>query len=463
MILHLNAFDIVLALLLLASMIVAGILAGRKSTEEDYLVGGRAVPAGKLSATISAGVIGGGVLLVYSAYTFKYGLSAFFIIAGIVLGTLLTIPVALKFKPIADRQGFYSLSDFYEYEWGRRVALPSTFIILVWTIGFIIMQLISAGEILETMTNWPYWRGVVIAAATVASYLVISGFKAVVITDVMQYIALLVLLLIVQPAAINQVKWAGLLTAIKGSPHMAWGEAAGFFILGLLNMIVSADMWQRFYAAKSNRDAKRGLVYSAVLILVAGCFLIVPSLFARVIMPGMNENRALVASLNLLLPRWLLGFSLVAILSTIVATLDTMVFIFGISVGHDMTVQQLDKTIANRIRTTQIVIVVVLVLGSVVSILFRNLLTIGLALSTLGLVLAPSLLLRLKDSWKPTPFAVEVGMWCGLATAAVLLIGNIFVKDLLTPQNSVLALVIAILGTIGGGAWSRLSSRKARV
>lgn len=456
---QLRWFDILIAFLLLAFMTVAGTWRARDETEEDYLVGGRDVPDWKLAGTISAGLIGGGVLLVFSEYTFRYGISAFFILGGIILGTLATIPIALRFKPIADRQSFYTLPDLYAYEWGTRAGLLSTLIISLWTIGFIIMQLISAGEILAEMTQWPYWSGVVIAALTVASYLIISGFRAVVITDVLQYMALILLLILVWPIAVNKIGFGGLFTAFKtaNSQHLDVGNALGFFFLGFLNMLVSADMWQRFYAARSQKDAKRGLILSAILVTLAGVLLFLPPLFARAVLPDVAPNRALIESLKLLLPRLLLGFGLVAILSTVVATLDTMVFILGISVGHDMRVQQFNKPVEDRVRTTRIAILVALAFGSLLSILYQQLLNTGLALSSLGLVLAPSLIFRVFNR-KPSPFATELGMALGLATAVILIIGNFFISNLLSPENTLYALATAVVGTAVGSVISKVRS-----
>jgi SSS family solute:Na+ symporter len=457
---QLRWFDILIAFLLLALMTIAGTWGAKDETEEDYLIGGRNVPDWKLAGTISAGLIGGGVLLVFSEYTFRYGVSAFFILGGIILGTLATIPIALRFKKIADRQSFYTLPDLYAYEWGTRAGLLSTLIISLWTIGFVIMQLISAGEILAEMTQWHYWTGVVIAALTVASYLVISGFRAVVITDVLQYMALILLLILIWPIAVNKIGWGGLSNAFAtaNSQHLDMGNALGFFILGFLNMLVSADMWQRFYAARSEKDARRGLILSAILVSLAGLLLLVPPLFARAVLPNVAPNRALIESLKLLLPRALLGFGLVGILSTVVATLDTMVFILGISVGHDMRVQQLNKPVEDRVRTTRIAIVVALVIGSLLAILYRQLLNTGLALSSLGLVLAPSLIFRVVNL-KPSPFAVNLGMALGLATAFFLIIGNFFISNLLSPENTLYALGMAIAGTALGALISKVRSK----
>lgn len=231
------------------------------------------------------------------------------------------------------------------------------------------------------------------------------------------------------------------------------GGCHRFLVLGALNMVVSADMWQRFYAAKNLAHARRGFGYSAVLIALSGLLLLIPPLFARTVIPNIPGNHALTSSLALLIPRWLLGFGVVAILSTVIASLDTMVFILGLSIGHDVYVQQLKMPVGDRVKSTRVAIGVALLVGTCLSVIFRELLSIGLALSSLGLVLAPSLLTRLTR-WKLPPKAVEAGLALGILTAAGLVVGNIFIPGLLSPQNTLAALVAAILGTAAGRAFA---------
>jgi hypothetical protein len=86
-------------------------------------------------------------------------------------------------------------------------------------------------------------------------------------------------------------------------------------------------------------------------------------------------------------------------------------------------------------------------------------LPIGLAISSFGLILAPSIIMRAIPSWKPKPFAVNLGMYLGLATICVLIIGNFFVPNLLTPENAALVIIPALVGTVVGAIISKFWPR----
>lgn len=446
--------NIAFAAVLLALITWLGTRGIKEKTEEDFLIGGRSIPWWMLAGTISAGIIGGGVLLVFSEYVYTYGISAFCIIGGIVLGTLLIVPVANRFKPLADRQAFYTLPDLFAHEWGRTAGLLSTIIVGFWTLCFIVMQLVSAGKVLQSMTGWPYWIGVIVAACAVGSYLILSGFRAVVITDVLQYLALLLLLLIAWPFAVSQVSWKEIWSTAT-TTHLEWGKAVGFFVLGCLNMIVSADLWQRIYAARTVRDAKLGIRVAAGLVFVIGVLLFMLPLYAKIMSLHSEANQALIDSLNHLLPRWMFGFALVGVLSTVIATLDTMVFILGVSIGHDIRVRQLGMPVANRIQYTRLAMVLCLACGVVASILFPQLLEIGFALSTLGLVLAPPLLMRLTKHMQPSHLGVNMSLIAGLVAVVliILVLG-------LTPENTLFALVASVIGLIVGDAYTWLCRKQ---
>jgi Na+/proline symporter len=437
-------YNYAVAFFLLFAISFVGRGGSKPETEEEYLIGSREITDWRLAATIASGIVGGGVILVFPEYAFKYGLSALWIVAGIFAGTLCTLFVARAFKPLADRQKFYSLPDFYLFNWGRRAGFLATLAVVLWTLGFIVLQLICSGLLLRQMTGLPYWAGVAIAAATVASYLITSGFRAVVLTDLFQYGALLLLLFILFPIALVKVDlFSAYRVALKQS--LDWGDAIGFFLLGGLNVVVGADLWQRIYAAKSPSHARRGIQYAAVSILFAGLLLMIPSISINLLPSAghiQSEYGAFAESLKLLLPHWLFGFGLVGALATVIATLDTMVFILAVSISHDIKVRQLNSPSSDRVRTIRFAILIALILGAAISIMLPNLLQTGIALSTVGLVLAPSIILAMTP-WKPSAYAVETSLTVGLITASALLF-----TGRLTPESTLLAFVASILGII---------------
>lgn len=455
--LELQWYDYLLTIGLFAVVVVIGLYVTRGATEEDYFVGGRRVPWIQLALSIAAGVLGGGVMMVFSQFAYSFGFSSLCIIGGIVLGTFLLVPVAIRYKNLADKQGFYSLPDLFRHEWGRFAGWTSTTVVAIWTLGFIAMQLIAAGFLLKAMTGLEHWVGVVAAAAVVASYLVVGGFRSVIITDCLQYVALGLVLIIVLPASFPNINWG---SALEHTGQMDPARAVGFFFLGGLNMVVSADLWQRIYAARSPVDARRGVQVGALLVLVGGLLLMAPALASTGLFDSTVDTRgALVLALRAYSPRILLGLAMAAILMSVMSTLDTMVFVLSLSISHDFLVESLGKSVRYRKQSAQIAMVLSLLAGAIVAAPFDDpddLLNVGIAVTSIALILAPPVLIS-RPKKKMCKRAVNWSLSLGLAVAAVLVVGEAAFGDVLTPENSIAVLggsiIGAILGTVVNRCW----------
>jgi SSS family solute:Na+ symporter len=438
-----------MAIAIFLSVTLFALRKSRGISEEVYLVGGRDVPWWLLGPTIAAGVLGGGVILVFSEYSYNYGFSALSIIGGIAIGTFFVIPLALKFKPMADRQRFFTFPDLFEYKWGIVAGNLATLAVFLWTLGFIVLHLISAGIIIQAMVQLPSWSGVLIVSAVVASYVVRSGFRAVVLTDFIQFAALLLLLIVVLPSTAVSIDWS---KARLDSIKLDLATIIGFFLLGSLNMLVSADLWQRIYAARSPKEAKVGFLFAGILILIGGLLLLFPGLAANTLQQkDIQPNVALVEVLAQNCPRLILGFGLAAILMAVMASLDTMVFILGLTISHDIIVRIFGKPLSSRIPSAQLSMVLALLIGSIFAIRFSELLPTGVALSLIGLVLVPAIFMAAigKDLSKQ---AVNGGIILGLLT-----VFSLIILGKLTPDTAPIALVAAILGSAIGASYKKWS------
>jgi len=455
-------FDYAFAGLVFCVVTAVGLLKTRHATEDDFLVGGRNTSWPLLALSIAAGVLGGGVMLVFSQFAFSYGFSSLCIIGGIVLGTFLLVPIALKYKPVADNQGFYSLPDLFRFYWGRYAGWLSTAVVAVWTLGFIAMQLIAAGFLLNFMTGLQHWIGVLAVAGIVASYLIVGGFRSVILTDALQYAALGIVLLIVLPSSSSHVDLQG---AVERSGSIDLAEAIGFFVLGGLNMVVSADLWQRVYAAKSPKAARNGVIAGAFLVLAGGVLLMIPALAASGLPDLPEDSRsALVIALETYCPRPIAGLAMAAILMSVMSTLDTMVFVLGLSLSHDLMVETLGKPIRYRRTAARVSMVLALAFGASIAGASNSpdaILNVGIAVTSFALILAPPLLFSRRSK----PVGQHTVCWsltAGAIAAAALVIGECVFDNVLTPENSMAVLGASLLGALAGGIYTRCLRQRAK-
>lgn len=441
----LSNLDILLAFLLLLCTSIIGIFLFRRTSEEEYLIAGRSVSAIVVGGTIAVCIIGGGVILVFSEYAYKYGLSAFAIFGGLGLGLIALLFVSKAYKPDADEQHFYTIPDFFTFHWGKAAGLLASIVVMGWAFGFVIMQLISSAILLEKLLPIPYWGCVIISIVVVLIYLIASGFRAVVITDLIQYIALALFLILIAFFAIPKIDYVAV---SKHFGKLDILDASAFFILGCLNITVSADLWQRIYAAKSPRAARNGILWGLLLLLIVGVLLFVPILYARSLPIKFDPNNALLLGLTVL-PHGIIGLAYSAILIAVVSTLDTMIFILGISSANDIEIRYLSRPVDGRIRSTKFWMIAFGIGGSIIAIVYSDLLQTGLALSSLGLCLVPAVLGRIR--WKIRSSTVIGSLFGGLLIFIILLLMHMF-----TPVNSVLTLPASMFGALIGSIFGRI-------
>lgn len=440
----LSNLDIFLALVLLVAVTILGLLFYKRGTEEEYLIAGRHVGSVVTGATIAVCIIGGGVILVFSEYAYIYGAGAFAIFAGLALGLVALLFITKSYKREADEQRFYTIPDLFSFRWGKTAGMLAAIIVAGWAFGFVIMQLISSGVLLQELLPFSYRWCVILSIIFVLIYLVAAGFRAVVVTDVVQYAALAIFLILIAGFAVPKVDYS---VISKHFQTMGLFDVIGFFVLGCLNVTVSADLWQRIYSAKSEKAAIRGIFLGIFLMLLVSALLFITVLYARTLPAKFEPNKALILGITLL-PKGILGLAFAAILFAVISTLDTMVFILGISFANDIQIRVLSKSPEGRIRATRLWMVVISLFAVFLAIWSPYLLKTGLALSSLGLCLTPAVLLGTRLKLRTE--AVVASLCGGLLVFVVLLASGSF-----TPINAVATLPGSIVGFIIGWLFGR--------
>ena len=191
----LTALDIGIFLASILAVLAIGLWAGRKEDDTaDFYLAGRSVPwwgvAGSIFGTnVSAehlvGMLGIGYSIGFAQAHFEF----------LAIGGLLIL--AFLFLPLYRGMGLYTLSEYLAKRYDERSAvLYSAFNIL--TIVIVRMALgfyIGARALSYLLDGTPlaidYTAGIAIFALVTATYTIVGGLKAVIWTDVMQSVLLL--------------------------------------------------------------------------------------------------------------------------------------------------------------------------------------------------------------------------------------------------------------------------------
>jgi len=435
----LSRLDIALMIMYFVALLIIGYFTSKKQKDEDYLIADRKLNAWSTMMTLNATKTGS-ILILFTAFVYLWGFSAIWFFIGIISGVFLFIPFALKLKEEDSR--YYTLADYFRCNYGKKSAYFASVLTIFFMFGFLVVNLIAGAKIFTFFTGMSFWISSLIIMAIVLTYLVLSGYRAVVKTDVLQYFAIFFIMLIL----------AVLLFSGSLIPASEWNffsadliTIIGFFIVGLFVPFASPEIWQRVYSAKGKKEVIRGFLGSIVPYGIVAFLLALIALTVKINFPDVNPDVALIHGFANMLPPGILGISLVLLFSAIMSTIDTYAFTAASSIVNDF-VKSTRKDMVKRMR---IVITLVLILAVITAIAIQDLILGTYIFISLSMVLSVVVLATwIKKSIKQR--SLLFGFIIGIMASLVFLIIGI-VKGDVSPTIVVVSLIASVIGVVIGG------------
>jgi SSS family solute:Na+ symporter len=353
-----ETFDLIVFVASLFLVMIIGLLAARHSageeeTSEDYFLAGRNIPwwgvAGSIFGTnVSAnhivGMLGVGYSIGFAQSHFELGA-----VAGLLILAYLFLPVYMNLK-------IYTLSEYL----GKRYNDLSRLLYTCFLIILILVQMIAAFYIgsrslmlllRDTPLEIGYTAGVAILVLITSAYTIFGGLKAVVWTDVIQSVLLLVAGIMVAVLTFAQPEvggWSGMMAtdALAGEarkmqlylptdhPELPWsGALSGLLILHVFYWSTNQYIVQRAMGARSLSEARIGIFVGNSLKLMVPFFSIAGGvaaahLFAARIPAGqvVAPDEAFPILVNMVAPAGygIIGIILAGLLGAIISSIDSM-------------------------------------------------------------------------------------------------------------------------------------------
>lgn len=177
--------------------VALGVSWGRRGRgdADDYMLAGRSIGLALSTATLMASWVTGNTTLLAPEFGYKNGLWGMFSYALAGLGLILFAPLALRIKQLMP-QGRTS-GDFIRLRYGRLAWWVFMLITAVYTLGFLMTQAMGAGLLLQALSGFDYHVGMVVVIGVATLYTLFGGMRAVIGTDFIQSLLIMVLLAVV--------------------------------------------------------------------------------------------------------------------------------------------------------------------------------------------------------------------------------------------------------------------------
>ena len=366
-------------------VVVIGYFSSRKKSEDLFLIADRKLGSVHLAATLNAGVIGGGFLVIFIGIAYTYGLNAMWLIFGQALGLILFAIFGRKIKETSDKNKFYTLADYFNHRFDKKTGILIGFMLFLFFMGFIIIQFIAGGKILSGLAGIEYNFSVLIVGFFILIYLLLGGFNAVVKTDLFQYLVLLFFMGVIGFFVLVQspISFNSDFSSIEIPTLMA------FVIFGMFFVFIGGDVWQRAYAAKSLKVMRKGFFLAAFLSIIFGLLAVSIGVVAKSNFSDIDPSEALVSGFSVLLPTELLWIGIIILFAAIMSTSDTLIFLASMNLSNDLVSRFKKISKGSLVNITKLAIFFIIVIGIDFALLIPDIIDFAFIFTAAMITLAP--------------------------------------------------------------------------
>lgn len=259
-----NLYAIVLGTIVATLLTVSFTRLSKVKTKADFLVAGRSLPAFVLVFTLLSSWIGSGSLLGGAENAYKHGFVALWQGGGGWAGLLLIYFIAPRARKFAQ----FTIPDLLEARYNQTARVLGVIAILFAFTAITSYQFIGGGDILALIfpdTISPM-LGRYIIAAFVIFFTAIAGMSSVAYTDLVIGLLATVSLVVSFPLLVHTAGgWGAVHAALPASYFTPLGDfsliqAMEIFLPTCLLMLGNQSMYQKFFSAKSEKDARVAVV-----------------------------------------------------------------------------------------------------------------------------------------------------------------------------------------------------------
>ena len=346
---EITVLDLVIIAVYLVFMLGVGVWFVRRiKNAGDYYVAGRSLGPFVMTATVCATIIGGSAMMGRAGVAYTTGFKAIMTAVPYLLGMYVFSAMSGRIQQVGEKHNVTSIPDLFERRFGKTAKILLAMMVAFTMMGTVASQVTATATIIKLVggsVGLTYEMGALIATIVFIVYTAASGLFGVVYTDVVQFFMLLIFVYILIPmkstfdvGGLGNF-WANLDKGLV-KPYID-GAILGDIVTYLVFTMAGAEMWQRAFAAKSKKAAKRGRfagtsVYACTILLVFFMGLVAHQLLPDVVSTYGSADAVIPALAIQILPAGVTGLALAGILSVMMSTADSYLLVSVQTCVHDI-------------------------------------------------------------------------------------------------------------------------------
>jgi len=319
-----NLYSVMLLGYLLA-LVGIGLIGVRKvSTQEDFSVAGRSLNTFVLFGTMLATWIGTGSIFGNAEKTYEVGIAAFIIPIGSLAGIAILSFLAARARGLKQ----ITIQDLLEKRYNSTARVLGVVALVLAYLTIVSYQYRAAGAVLNLVfPEISYNAAVVFSAAFIIVYTAIAGMVSIARIGLIQGITIIGGILVTLPVFFYRAGGFSGMRAVLGSERFElFGpigllEALGLILPAMLLVLGDANMYQRFFSARSAGTARNAILWTLGGVALMELAIIVTAWIASSLEPDLEiPGRVIAYAARDYLPPLLGAVLLTTIMAIVLST-----------------------------------------------------------------------------------------------------------------------------------------------
>lgn len=334
-------------------------------TQTDFMVAGRKLSWPVLVFTLLSSWVGAGSLLGGSENAYKHGFAALWQPAGGWLGLLLIALIAGRARKFAQ----FTVPDLLEARYNYVARILATIAIVISYVIITSYQFIGGGDILHLIfPSVSRDTGLWIMAIFVIFFTAMAGMASIAYLDLVIGSVVTCTVIVAVPFLLHKAGgWHSVQSRLPATHFQVLGDydiwgALGLMLPTTLLLIGNQGMYQKFFSAKSESDARKSVLGWIVGTVTLETLLIVLAVVASSILHADNPREILALTAKQALPPLLGAILLGGVFAKVISTANNYLFSPSTNLIHDVYQRFVNKN-ASPVRVMVVSRLIVICLG----------------------------------------------------------------------------------------------------
>ncbi len=373
-------------------------------TPTDYYVAGKKAGLISVSGSLLATILGGSAILGTIELSQNKGWAALWFLFCAALGLFILIPISKYVK----RYGNYTLPELLGTFYGRKAEFISSLIIPIAWLGIVAAQIIAAAKILSGLGFINYTNAAIISGAIFIIYTLLGGQLSILKTDTLQSVLIIAGLIALIFFSFQSSTSANFEKLEISSLFNRSFSAFDLIILVLtysVTFVVGPDIYSRLFCAKNEKTASQSILIVALILIPISFGLTYLGIISQ-----QTQNAGIVSFAQNLLPGWVYGLFIAALLSAVMSSADTTLLTSSM-IFNELFTGNLDNK--NSLKSTRWTVIFMGILSIVIALFVTSIVQALLFALTFfsGALVVPTLagLLKIKVVKNRVIYAIIIG------------------------------------------------------